>query len=185
MLSGQLPKTFDPRKFARQGIQFEGTLALNQFSRLVESLADDQGEVKVSLQFHMSENHRVIVEGQVKANLKMICQRCLDLAELTVCSELNLMGVRTDEQAKALPVGYEPLFLEDEPMELLPLLEEELLLSLPLVPFHPPELCQSKQFYTTETEQEALVSAEKAEKENKDRNPFSVLAKLKSDAIDT
>lgn len=185
MLSGQLPKTFDPRKFARQGKQFEGSLALKQFDRLVGSLADDQGEVKVNLHFHLSEDHRVILEGHVEANLKMICQRCLDVAELPVRSDLSLMGVWTDEQAKALPEEYEALQLREEPVELLPLLEEELILALPLVPFHPLEDCQAQQHYTTETEEEAQAAAIEAEEERESNNPFSVLAKLKTDAADS
>ena len=185
MLSGQLPKTFEPRKFARQGKQFEGSLALKQFDRLVGSLADDQGEVKVFLRFHMSEDHRVILEGHVEANLKMICQRCLDVAELPVRSDLSLMGVRTDEQAKALPEEYEPLLIQEEPTELIPLLEEELILALPLVPFHSLELCHAQQDFTTESEAEALAAAIEAEEEKKSNNPFSVLAKLKTDAADS
>ena len=185
MLSAQLPKTLDPRKFARQGKQFEGSLALKQFDRLVGSLADDQGEVKVVLRFHMSEDHRVVLEGHVEANLKMICQRCLDIAELPVRSDLSLMGVMTDEQAKALPEEYEPLQLQDEPIELVPLLEEELFLALPLVPFHPLDACQAQQDYSTESEEEAFLTATKAEEERKSTNPFSILAKLKTDAVET
>lgn len=185
MLSGQLPKTFDPRKFARQGLQFEGTLALKQFDRLVASLADDQSEVRVFLHFYMSEDHRVVLEGHVESDLKMICQRCLNVADVSVRSDLSLMGVWTDEQAAALPADYEPLLLQEEPMELIPLLEEELLLSLPIVPYHPPEACQVQQSYTTESDEEALASAARAEEEKKSRNPFSVLAKLKTDATET
>ncbi len=184
MLSGQLPKTVDPRKLARQGLQFEGSLALKQFDRLVGSLADDQGEVKVFLHFYMSEDHRVVLQGYVEANLKMICQRCLDVAELPVRSDLNLMGVLTDEQARSLPEGYEPLMLIDEPMELVPLLEEELLLSLPIVAYHPPEACQVQQSFTTESDGEAEAFAAQAEEEEKRRNPFSVLASLKTDATE-
>ncbi|WP_067521007.1 YceD family protein [Endozoicomonas ascidiicola] len=181
MLSGQLPKTFDPRKLARQELQFEGTLALNKFEQLVASLADDQGEVKISLHFYMSEDHRVVLQGHVEANLKLICQRCLDIAELPVRVDLNLMGVLTDEQAKMLPEEFEPLMLQEEPMELIPLLEEELLLSLPIVAYHPPEACQVQQSYTTESDEELRASDAQAEEERKRRNPFSVLAGLKKD----
>ena len=185
MLSAQLPKHLDPRKCARQGKQFEGSLPLKQFGRLVDSLADDQGEVKVFLHFHMSEDHRVVLEGHVEANLKMICQRCLDIAELPVRSELSLMGVWTDEQAKALSEEYEPLQLQEEPVDLVPLLEEELLLALPLVPFHPLDACQAQQDFSTESEEEALAAAIVAKEEKQSSNPFSVLAKLKTDAVDT
>ena len=181
MAIGQLPKTFDPRKLARQEVQFEGSLALNQFGRLVDSLADDKGEVQVALRFFMSEDHRVVLAGSVEANLNMICQRCLDVAEMPVQADFQLMGVLTDEQAKALPEDYEPLMYGEEPVELLPLLEEELLLALPLIPFHPPEDCPVQQGYTTETDQEARIAAAAAEEERKETSPFSVLAKLKTE----
>lgn len=184
MLSGQLPKSFDPRKLARQDLQFEGTLALNQFDQLVAGLADTQGEVKVFLHFYMSEDHRVALQGHVETNLKMVCQRCLDVAELPVYAELNLMGVLNDEQAKALPAEYEPLFLQEEPIELIPLIEEELLLSLPIVPYHPPAQCQVQQSYSTESDAEAEALAAEVEKERMQRNPFSVLASLKTDTTD-
>lgn len=181
MAIGQLPKSFDPRKLARQGRQFEGSLALNQFGRLVDHLADDKGEVKVVLRFSLNEGRRIVLEGHVEAVLSMICQRCLDVAEIPVRAELQLMGVLTDEQAKALPEGYEPLLFGEEPVELLPLLEEELLLALPLVAYHPPEDCSAQQFYTTESEEEARAAAVEAEQERKSSNPFSVLAELKTD----
>ncbi|MGI9280950.1 MAG: YceD family protein [Endozoicomonas sp.] len=181
MAIGQLPKTFDPRKLARQGRQFQGSLALSQFSRLVDSLVDDKGEVQVVLGFSLSEDNRVVLEGHVEAELSMICQRCLDVARLPVRTDLHLMGVLTDEQAKALPESFEPLMFADEPVELLPILEEELILALPLVAYHPPEDCSAQQHYTTESEKEAQAAAVEAEKERKNSNPFSVLAKLKTD----
>ncbi|WP_422133348.1 YceD family protein [Endozoicomonas sp. ALD040] len=181
MAIGQLPKTFDPRKFARQGRQFQGSLALSQFDRLVSSLVDDRGEVQVDLRFSLSENNRVVLEGHVEAELSMICQRCLDVAKLSVRADLHLMGVLTDEQAKALPEDFEPLMYGDEPVELLPILEEELILALPLVAYHPPEDCSAQQYYTTESEEEAQAAAIEADKERRSSNPFSVLAKLKKD----
>lgn len=181
MIIGQLPKAFDPRKLARQGKQFEGSLALEQFGQLVDSLADDKGEVQVSLHFYMSEDHRVILEGSVSATLKMICQRCLDVAGVPVTADLRLMGVLTDEQAKALPEDFDPMYMGEEPVELVPLLEEELLLALPIVAYHPPEDCPAQRSFTTESEEEAEAFAEQVEEERKSSNPFSVLAELKTD----
>lgn len=178
---GQLPKTFDPRKLARRGTQFEGSLALEQFDQLVDSLADNKGEVEVSLHFYIREDHRVILEGTVSATLHMICQRCLDIAAIPVTANLRLMGVLTDEQAKALPEDFEPMFMGDEPVELVPLLEEELLLNLPIIAYHPPEDCAAHSSFTTETDNEAKVFTKQVEDEQKSSNPFSVLAELKTD----
>ena len=180
MIIGQLPGAFDPRKLARRGVQFEGSLALEQFGQLVDSLADDKGEVQVSLHFYMSEDHRVILEGFVSATLPLICQRCLGVAAIPVTADLRLMGVLTDEQARALPEAFDPMMMGDEPVELVPLLEEELLLALPIVASHPPEDCPAQSSYTTETEKEAKAFAEQVEKKRKSSNPFSVLAELKT-----
>lgn len=185
MLSRQLPKTFDARKLARREAQFEGSLALNLFEQLVDAVADDQGEVKAKLHFYMSEDHRVVLEGHVEADLQMICQRCLDQAPITVSADFSLMGVLTDEQARALPDGYEPLMLSDEQQELVPLLEEELLLNLPIVAYHAPDACSVQQSFTTETEEEAQAFAAQVERDRVNQNPFSVLASLKSDATDS
>ncbi|WP_263079970.1 YceD family protein [Endozoicomonas sp. Mp262] len=189
MLIGQLPKTIDPRKLARQGMQFEGSLALNRFSRLVDALADDQGEVKATLRFYLDEDRQVVLEGHLDLACKMVCQRCLDIADIPVHTDIRLMAVWTDEQAKALPSGYEPLFLQEEPVELVPLLEDELLLELPLIPFHKPEQCSAQQDFSTGPEdagsEAALVEVEEKSGEADRTNPFSVLAKLKAGAKTT
>ena len=187
MLIGQLPKTIDPRKLARQGMQFEGSLALNRFSRLVDALADDQGEVKVALRFYLDEYSKVVLEGHLDLACKMVCQRCLDIADIPVHADILLMAVWTDEQAKALPSGYEPLFLQEEPIELVPLLEDELLLELPLIPYHKPEECSAEQSYLTEPEgsAEQVDRIDEGNEEAEKANPFSVLAKLKTGAKTT
>lgn len=187
MLIGQLPKTIDPRKLARQGMQFEGSLALNRFSRLVDILADDQGEVMAWLRFYLDEDQQVVLEGSLDAACQMVCQRCLDVAGIPVHADIRLMAVWTDEQAKALPSGYEPLFLQEEPIELVPLLEEELLLALPLIPFHQPEQCAVQQDFSTGSDAVDPDQDGDDEKEaGADRaNPFSVLAKLKTGAKTT
>ncbi len=182
MLIGQLPKTVDPRKLARQGIQFEGSLALNRFSRLVDALADDRGEVRVSLHFYQDEFGKTVLKGHLVVDCKMICQRCLDIADIPVHADMLLMAVWTDKQARALPVDYDPLFLQEEPIELVPLLEDELLLALPLIPYHAPELCSVAQNYSVG---DAVAEAADELKEDETRNPFSVLAKLKTGAKTT
>ncbi len=190
MLIGQLPKTIDPRKLARQGMQFEGSLALNRFSRLVDALADDQGEVRATLRFYLDEDRQVVLEGSLDLTCKMVCQRCLDVADVPVHADIQLMAVWTDEQAKALPSGYEPLFLQEEPIELVPLLEDELLLELPLIPFHKPEQCSAQRDFSTgpeDADSKTALSEAVDEKDGQaDRtNPFSVLAKLKTGAKTT
>ncbi|MDD7805746.1 MAG: YceD family protein [Endozoicomonas sp. (ex Botrylloides leachii)] len=187
MFIGKLPKTIDPRKLARQGMQLEGSLALSRFSRLVDLLSDNKGEVQVALRCDLDEYNRAVLKGHLDVMCKMICQRCLNAADLPIHADVQLVAVWTDEQAKALPSDYEPLFLQEDPIELVPLLEDELLLALPIIPYHKQGQCAIEQTYTTaiapeltdERKCQSIVEDAKAKKAEK-TNPFSVLAKLKA-----
>ncbi|MDP0587893.1 MAG: YceD family protein [Candidatus Endonucleobacter bathymodioli] len=180
MLISQLSKTIDPCKLARQGKLFEGSLAVACFSRLVDVLADDQGEVRVELRFYVDECSNVILEGCLNLECNMICQRCLDVADISVHVDILLMAVWTDEQAKALSVKYDPLFLQKEPIELIPLLEDELLLGLPLIPYHNSD-CYSKQIWTAKSKYFVGRKGNENVVNKETDNPFSALAKLKAD----
>lgn len=71
--------------------------------------------------------------------------------------------------------GYDALEVGEEPLDLLALVEDELLLALPIVPAHDPEVCQHPAGFVVEDEPES------SEVEDKRPNPFSVLAQLKRD----
>ncbi|MAD27423.1 MAG: hypothetical protein CMK75_05280 [Pseudomonadales bacterium] len=102
-----------------------------------------------------------------------MCQRCLEQVVIPLDSECDVGFVETDEAAKQLPRLYEPVIVGEEPLDLISLIEDELLLALPAVPMHPQDTCQHPPGYRPET-------AEPEEKSEKP-NPFSVLAKLKRD----
>lgn len=185
MLYGKLPKTIDPCKLARQGMQFEGSLPLNHFSRLKGVISDDHGEVKANLHFIRNEDGRTILKGHAEVICKMVCQRCLDIADIPVYTDIKLMAVWTDRQASALSSEYEPLFLQDDPIELVQLLEDELLLALPLIPYHDDrEQCLVKRDYT-ESPHLSNDQGKQNKVDAKKANPFSILSKLKTDTKTT
>ena len=83
-----------------------------------------------------------------------------------------LWGLVTSEEAAVnLPRTHEPVFIENEKLDLLPALEDELILALPLVAYHQEGSCQAP---SQITEQQPEV-----EESSKKHNPFSALADLK------
>lgn len=181
MLIGELPKIIDVRKLAHRGVHLEGSLDLCKFSRLTGAFVHDQGKVHVSLDFYLDEFSNVVVSGHLSLECKMVCQRCLEVAIIPVAANVMFMAVRTDEQAKALPTIYDPLFLQDDPVELVSLLEDELLLALPLIPYHDSGLCSIEKNCSS-----PYVGASHHENREGDcdkyslkENPFRVLSKIK------
>ncbi|WP_447592732.1 YceD family protein [Aquipseudomonas campi] len=172
MLNGPIPPHVDPRKLADRGVTLEGEMSLASFERLCEPLADNVGVVHAELAFERGERKAVTIHSQLRAEVKMICQRCLELVVLPIQSECHYAVVKEGAETQSLPSGYDMLEVGEDPLDLLALVEEELLLALPIVPMHAPEDCQQPV---------GLDEPEPSEDEVSRSNPFSVLAQLKRD----
>lgn len=172
MSYGPLPKRVDPRKLAEREAKIEGVAAVSAMPRLSSLLANESGEIQVSLSFAVDEQRLRTVSGSARGQVAQTCQRCLEPVSVDVEAEVNLAMVLNEEQAKNLPRYYDPLIVEAEDVELLSLIEDELILSLPLVAYH--DDCSI---------QTSFGDADEAARTQENKpNPFSVLAELKSKA---
>jgi len=170
MFSGQLPQLIDPRKFADQGVQIEGQTSIGNLPRLAEYRDSDQQMVSASLQFGRDEDDRRRVTGHVSASLSLPCQRCLEPVTYQIDARVDLVMVWDEEQMKALPEHLDPMMISEDKVPLAELLEEELLLALPLVALH--DTCPTS-LVREHAQTDADAGAVKPD------NPFAVLAKLK------
>lgn len=168
----RLPHQLDPFRLAEMGTVIEGRLPLDQLRRLSEVLANDTGEVEVELRFDIDDLGVPCVNGKIKAELQLICQRCLEVYPYHVVNEVALAWVRSAVEIDKLPSRYEPYLVEAIPLMLNDVIEEELLLAIPQVPMHPEQECKAApRSIAGNTEQQNAPVRE---------NPFSILAKLKT-----
>lgn len=172
MLNGPIPPHIDPRKLADRNATLEGDIPLSALRRLSDSLEDDQGVVHAKFDFGRDEQGSLVFQSQLDVEVKMICQRCLDLVTLPIHSECEYAVVNQGASSQHLPKGYDVLEVGEDPLDLLALVEEELLLALPIVPLHDQEVCQPPA---------GPDEPEPSEDEVSRSNPFSVLAQLKRD----
>lgn len=140
--------------------------------RLCGLLADDTGEVTVRLDFGIDEEGIRRVSGRLTAELRLVCQGCLEPMTYTVEASVSLAVVGNEAQAEQLPERYEPLMTEaQEPLFLQDIVEDELILALPIVARHPQGQCAA-------TGAVGGVNANAGE-DGPRENPFAVLAGLK------
>ena len=172
MLKGPIPPHVDPRKFADRAATLEGELQLSELKRLVDPLEDDKGAVRARFEFGRDEQHVVVIRSELDVEVTMICQRCLEPVVLPIHSECDYAVVNEGSNTEHLPKGYDVLEVGEDPLDLLALIEEELLLALPIVPLHDLEICQPPA---------GPDEPEPSEDEVTRSNPFSVLAQLKRD----
>ncbi len=128
--------------------------------------------VRASFAFGRDEQRTVVIHSQLDVDVKMICQRCLEPVVLPIHSECDYAVVNEGASSQHLPKGYDVLEVGEDPLDLLALVEDELLLALPIVPLHDPEICQPPV---------GPDEPEPSEDEVTRSNPFSVLAQLKRD----
>lgn len=171
-----LPRSVDPFRLAEQNSTLEGVIPLGDLSRFREVVLgiDDGSECRVKLSFHMDEERRRVVSGELEAPVYLECQRCMGSMSVTLESRFSLGLVTTDTQAQNLPKELEPFLTEDFSADLWSMVEDELLLVLPSFPLHERNECPAREdleAYEPEKAQPAKVSEE---------NPFSVLAGLKT-----
>lgn len=132
-----LPERIDVDRAVTAGRLYAGTLPLARFERLAGSLVDTVGEVEYSLQFEQNELNQSTVAVNAKAHLPLLCQTTLERFEqpVEVAARLGFI-VREDEEA-GLPEGYEAVLKQDGWVDPIALIEDELILAVPLIPRRP------------------------------------------------
>ena len=169
-----LPRMLDPRKFAQQGIEVDGMVALDKLERIGEMLFSNTGEVRAHLVFGIDEQHILYVTGHVEATVSHVCQRCLGAMPLPLKCDINLAILWQEEDAERLPKAFDPWVVGEGQVDIYQLVEDELLLSLPIISYHNEECVPDSCFSSGEVEVQKVMAAQ-AEK----TNPFQVLDQLK------
>lgn len=134
--------------------------------RLRESLARDDGEVRFDLEFGRDEFEVAYLRLQAHGQLPLECQRTLDVFELEVSIDQRLGLIVREEDEAALPPGFEPLLIASNELKLADVIEDELILALPVIPTKPGSEAESEAAYSTMPPDEAS-------------GPFAELAQLK------
>jgi len=166
-----LPEFIDLAKLAKQNATLKGQVKLEQLTRLQTSLCDTQGEIHIDWALSLDRRYRPIIEGRLTGVLHIECQRCLQPMQWAMNAHVALV-VFTEGQTEAdIPEGYEALVLTESPTSLKHLVEDEIILALPIMPVHEGD-CPSNNYQLSDT-------AEQDELPEERYNPFQVLEKLK------
>ncbi len=178
--STPVPQILDARKVFRQGLAIEGCIAIRELNRLADCLIDPAGDVSAALSFGFDEQRRQVISGEVTTNVNVQCQRCLEPVAVELVESVNLALVRTEEMAKSLPASLDPWISEDEQIRPADIIEEQLILGLPIAATH--DDCESAMPVAGDLEE---TGESGAEAQPSKPNPFAVLASLKDKKPDS
>lgn len=120
-------------ELAGRAARLERDYCLDQLPRLVEAGALEGTRAHAVLGFATFDG-RVTVEARVEGAIVLPCQRCMRPCECAIDESALLVVVANDEVE--LPGGYDALLGDAERLSLGELVEEQMLLGMPLVPMH-------------------------------------------------
>jgi len=138
----------------------------------------DVGLANIELEFGEDDERVVFIKGKAQASVYMMCQRCLEPMLMDLDASF-LLGVVEDEvRVDRLPDQYEPLVISGKSSSLPGIIEDELILSLPLVALHDVDQCPTSALLS---DMASLSEKGNGKEEHKLKNPFSVLSTLKQE----
>jgi uncharacterized protein len=174
------PTHLDILTFARAQQSLSGELGSDQLSRLAQDTAGDNSQLKVTWQAQGGIVKKNAAADEVWLNLEaqgqvdLRCQRCMQPFLTTLLVDRTYRFVRDEETAwQEDEESEEDLLVLSRDFDLLELIEDELIMDLPLVPMH--DHCESE--WTPTSEDEKILTEDKP-------HPFAVLKSLKINKLD-
>ena len=137
-MSVTLPPQLDVWRMVANQRRFEGSLPLAHMPRLAGVLADAEGDCRYVVEFYRDPLKLDVMHIQLNAVFHLICQRTLERFALPVEIDQRLGLISDEAQEASLPEDMEAVLIEGHG-EVSPaqLIEDELLLAVPLVPVNP------------------------------------------------
>ncbi len=172
-VTAELPETVNFVRQVELNRTIEGFYPMSKLDRLSEASLGKEGYITAKLEFTDSVGFASL-KGKVSAKLLVECQRCLEPVETELTGSFKFALVNSEEDFELLPEEFEPHLIVGEEQSLIELIEDELLLCLPMVTIHDKDCSEYM------TKQNRAIQAElKVEKEAE--HPFAALKALKDD----
>ena len=169
-----LPTLIDPRKLANQGIVLEGQFHAKHLPRLSLAVSSIESPLSALVNFGIDEARAKVASGTLSISVATICQRCLDPVTVTLNTDFSAQIIWSEDQLVNVPSDREAWIVVDKMTDLSELLEDEILLALPLVNYHETGSCTGDTFLSEDGR-----STNEKEDEIVTDNPFNVLQQLK------
>lgn len=152
-------------EFAQRGEALRGEVPVAELQRARDLLSSGEGVVHYELSGRIDEAGKPVLRLELAGRFRMVCQRCLEEMDYPLALETELELVADERSLKPIEEEGESadMVVADKEMDVASLVEEEIILGMPMSPRHPEGQCGG---------------AAAAPAESK-ANPFAALAALK------
>ncbi len=128
-------KPLDIDRLSRSGAEFDFDIPLADLPRLGARSVGIGGSVRGAVRFGRRSG-TAVADLSLTGAAALQCQRCMQPMEWPVQSTVRVALLASAAEASALPEEIEPMLAPEGRISIADLVEEELLLALPIVPLH-------------------------------------------------
>jgi len=161
----------DVDRLSEAGADIDFVVPLAELPRLAQ-LANVAGEVRGRVHFRRVAGI-AIAELTLSGTARLVCQRCLGPLDVEVEADTSVGLIATEADMNRVPEEFEPVLAPEGRISVGELVEEELLLTLPIVPLH-----EDTDGGTTCVAADTPPLATNGREEDKTQRPFEQLAEL-------
>ncbi len=156
----------DTLDFVRNTRTHHAKIKIDEFVRLQDYLSDSQGKLEYKVSGTLDKNGKPIIQVTIKGTINLHCQRCLDGLAHVLDIQTAILLIENESELSRLD-GTESVdgILAASDTDVLALIEDEIILSLPISPRHREDECSASEL----TNSYAIGK----------KHPFATLATLK------
>jgi uncharacterized protein len=114
--------------------QFAGAIDFSDLTRLGEHVLGADGAIEVEFAFVKNDFDHPLLRGRVRASLQVECQRCLEPMKLDIDQALELLIDASDADIEAYDT--DSVYTDQGYLDLFEIVEDELMLAMPLIHKH-------------------------------------------------
>jgi len=133
--AGHVEDVVDAMLLAVRNSTIEQSFAMSDLARVSDYAPSRDAKARLQAKFRNLDG-RVLIDGEVTAELQMRCQRCMQPVTVPVEDEFSVMLIGSETELDRLAPEQDVIVAEVERLDLRWLTEEQLLLASPLVPLH-------------------------------------------------
>jgi uncharacterized protein len=156
----------DSLDFASKAEVLRGEVAVAKLTRLQDALYADEGTLVYVLSGGVNAYGKPVLHCEVKGELSLECQRCMGALKYVVEVSSDVLLAKDEVELASYDESTEvstEAILADPHLDVLALVEDEVILALPMSPMHPLVECRAK-----------------PQLQGRESGPFAVLAALKA-----
>ncbi len=165
-MSGVVKKHWTLPELRRADEALTKALPMSLFDTLADVTASDVANESVALALRLAgqENGHPELQGQASVTLPMVCQRCLEPMRFELVATVKAAFLQ--DEGESVAEGFDAWLVPEAGVVLRDVIEEALLMALPLAPKHADADC------------EVRVDPVAVEKSSEKRSPFAGLRKM-------